>query len=1350
MKRKILYIAAAALLFSIFLYASRGPDISNTLKRLILPELEAATGRKFIAQQIYINLFPLFAEIKGLKSFDENGEKILEIERVKGYIGLSGLIQKKITIKRLVLKKPELRANRKQIDEISANIRKYLAEETKMPIKVEVKSVSVYDAALGYQDNDYGLLLGGFNADVILGKTPRFIVASKKWVLDKKGLREAKGSLEAEFFLRNAMLDLKKLKITSYDSRMIASGSLDTSSLIGRFASEATVYLDSVKKIFGLKSNGEGMLTVKGSIGFDGLKSGINSIYTDVKVQGDLFLETLMELLNVKDRISGHVSVNGFLKGPVDKLYGEGKLVLDKGNLFGVPIDMINCKVVYRDGALRFLDGKASVLHGKALAEGMIRLPVVNYFEVKVKAEDVSSEGLLKLVGLHGIFPEGKVSGTLATSGSAFDPEGQFSYRRTTAGRDVLGRVRDIKSRYSMKKEVLSFEHMVFASDKSRLSATGSLDLKNSTLSFQGEGETEDIGDLSAPYFTALSGPARFSHAVSGSPNDPVIDMHFNAHHTTLAARGIAVSAAASNGDFIFDTVEGAVHYKKKELILKHFSAKSPNEKINASGVILFPRAAKIFDLKKPDFNLSVSSRDIGIKKLAALFTDKTSVSGVLDTDFNLSGGLGAIKLSGDIHGSDMTISDQYAVNSADGYIAYERGCVRIKSLRLRKGSSAVDVSGTVGPHDKFSLDVASKSIKVSDIIPEKNREKLKSRYKELFVDNFFDTVFISNLDIRGAGTFGSPILSLKGDIHAGAYRGRTVGSGDIMGDLNGKHLTVTARLLNKKLKIKGEVQLAGTRPWSATADLQSARYDFIAANFLKDVPDDLLINLRGNIIAGGDKDHINVSAKIDEAHLYLYGTGFTSSSGIMLKLENDKLSMGSISMKSENSEFRVAGTVSIGSGYDLLLEGSSSLSPLKAFSRNIDLIKGNASFVCSITGDWNKPRINGGMDISNGSLGFRNMRYRLSSVSAYLYFDEDRIILDRSSGKLFGSDVTATGTAYLQKFSIKRFLLNSSLRNATASVSKDFWVNFNADLNYRGTPDSQTILGDIEIKRAKYTAMVEWKSWLLGFRQKERPRVESSRLDNTNLNVRVAGANLVIDTNVAKASAKMDILLRGTLGQPIVLGKVEAKEGFVYFRNNEFKILQTTVDFSNPNQIAPYFTIVAETKVRSYNIRLSLDGYVNQFNLALASDPFLAESDIFSLLTVGQIGKNLKGLEGGIGAGEAASFLTGKMQDVVEDRLRTITGLDRLSIEPSVSSKSALTTTSALSKSTGTVSPRVTVSKRLLGDKLYVTYSTASGAGEEQVWKLEYLLGQNISLIGERDELGSLGGDVKFRFTFK
>jgi len=61
-----------------------------------------------------------------------------------------------------------------------------------------------------------------------------------------------------------------------------------------------------------------------------------------------------------------------------------------------------------------------------------------------------------------------------------------------------------------------------------------------------------------------------------------------------------------------------------------------------------------------------------------------------------------------------------------------------------------------------------------------------------------------------------------------------------------------------------------------------------------------------------------------------------------------------------------------------------------------------------------------------------------------------------------------------------------------------------------------------------------------------------------------------------------------------------------------------------------------------------------------------------------------------------------------------------------------------------------VTIGKRLLKDKLYVTYSTSVGTNEESIIKLEYIIDKNISLVGSKDQIGSVGGDVKFRFEFK
>ncbi|MFA4828906.1 MAG: hypothetical protein WC594_06780, partial [Thermodesulfovibrionales bacterium] len=90
--KRIIYLSLGVLFIGIIIFVSRGPYISNALKRIILPELENMSGRKVIAQKIYFNLFPLFIEARGLKFFDEEGNRVLTAERVKGYVGLSGIL----------------------------------------------------------------------------------------------------------------------------------------------------------------------------------------------------------------------------------------------------------------------------------------------------------------------------------------------------------------------------------------------------------------------------------------------------------------------------------------------------------------------------------------------------------------------------------------------------------------------------------------------------------------------------------------------------------------------------------------------------------------------------------------------------------------------------------------------------------------------------------------------------------------------------------------------------------------------------------------------------------------------------------------------------------------------------------------------------------------------------------------------------------------------------------------------------------------------------------------------------------------------------------------------------------
>ncbi len=1325
MKKRIIYITILILLIGLFLQISRGQNVSNYLKKLILPELENATGKKFISQKIYINLIPLFIEIKDLKCFDDSGNRIISAKRVKGYIGLSGLLNKEIVIKRLVLKDTEINSDFEQAEEITENVKRYLAEESKMPLKVIIKSITIVNGNIGFQDKDISMSAQGVNADIILSITSRFRITSKKIVAIMKDIPEFIGTLDTYMVLKEKHIELERLKITSYGSEFITSGKFGIEKSDSRFHIDTNILMESIKKMFSLEKRGEGNISAKGEIRFDDFKS-IDKIYVDLKIKADMYLETLMELLNVREKLAGYMKIDGDLKGNLRDLRGRAKARLQRGNLFGVEVTALDCSVTYNNGIMKFTNGRANLYGGAADVEAMIHLPVVENYSFSVKVKDIDSKGVFKLINWDPMIARGKVSGEITSSGSEFNPYGKFHYISKPEGRDVIDRIKDIRSEFKMQNNIIRFEGMTVRTEKSLLQSDGTVNINRNELEFSGRGTTMDIREILSPYFTAISGTGSFEFSLNGKIEDPLLDLNLTSNNLAIHTSELSISDIVKDRTLRFQSAEGSVSYRKDILNIKKFLAVSDREEYRVDGKVNFHNPRRLFDLKEPYYNLNLSIKNADIRNLSGIFHNAPNFGGEIDAKFSLLGHPDDIKASGQFHSTGFRFNS-YLTDQLKGKVSYEKGVFYFKDLKAKRSDSEMQLDGEIRLDGRFLFLADARKIRLSDVLENTLRHKI------------FESVYFTDTKIKGDGTFKNPVIEITSEIYSEKYDGHSIGKGRIKGTIRDGLIDLVANILDGRLNIKGNAELTEKLPWSAKIEIKPARYDFLIEGFLKDIPEDLLLNLSGNIMANGDRDNINAKIKFTRAHIYLYGIGFTNSADIDVTLNNKRFSINKFSMKSEEAEIGVSGEAVIGKNLDIMINGYSSLSPFKALVKNIETLKGDSSFIFSINGDWNKPKINGGIDISNGVLGFKDIYYRLTSINAYLYIDEDKVIIERASGRLAGGDVKISGIAYLQGFSPRRFFIESRLTNITTTISKDLWINFDGNLYYRGNMESQTILGNINLNKARYSNRIDWKTLILRAKQKDMPKTERSMFQKTNLNVNVIGDKLVIDNNLARASMKLDLLIRGIIGQPVLIGKVETNEGIVYFRNNEFKLLKASLDFSDPYTINPYFDIIAETNIKGYNIRLSLDGYADNFNMALSSSPHLDEMDIFSILTVGRVGKDIKGLEGGIGLSEATSFLTGEFQDIFEERLRTITGFDRVQVDPYVS------------KTTGTISPRVTLAKRLLGDKLYVTYSTGvGGVTEEQVLQLEYNLTKDIFLIGQRDDRGGMGGDIKFRFEFK
>lgn len=1300
---KAAILLVPVLILGIVFFVLRGPNISNALKQVILPELEMMLGRKVIAQNIYLNIFPLFIEAKSLKVFDDGGERILVAPRVKAYLELTGLFSKRLTIRRLVVKEPEVSLGRKQAEEIAGNIERYLATTRENALKVKVLSVELQNGSGGFLDDRSGISIGikGLGGEAILGSSGRVIVTAENVVLKKEGMPEISAGVSAAVLIRDNAIEIKKLTVDSFGSRMIGTG--DYGSGQGRIKADVSLLLATVKRLFKLERSGEGSVSVKGQVTL--IKEAVT---LDLDLQGGFYIQTLMELLKVTEKIEGFVTLKGQVKGPLNKLVARGTGELRAGNLFDVSVEHLKCGISYADGTMRFTDGTGRLYNGTATLSASIALPVVNYYTLKVDFTQVDSGPVFKLIGWDpGVMP-GKVSGTLVNSGSSFNPEGDFIYRSGATGKSALGRIRDVTGRYGMKGDLVTITGLKLHTGISDAEMSGTADLGKKMLDFEGVLRTRDLSDMTGPYFMTVHGAGEFRGKIAGLFTDPVISGSVSIGKPVISTFGA-------------DSLTADIRYKKDILTVNTLSASGTEDTYSMSGAIRFSKAVDLFDLKNPEYDLKASIHNAELRKFVAIFYPDFQGSGRLRTDLRITGRGEQPVLAGEGVVSNGTL---YGVSYDSATVGwkYQGSGIQLSPVKIQKGKSRITCSLAINPEGRFVLSAASDRLYLSDLVNRPVRG---------------DALF--SLKAEGSGTLDKHRVVLTAEMIEGRLRERPVGSGSATAEIRDRDLVFKASLLNNRAIISGKGRLEKEFPWEAKVDILPGRYDSVISAFLKDVPEDLILSMNGSMSLRGDRNQVSANAAVRQLNLSMYGYSFTNDSEIRLELRNRHLAFDHVTLRGGNALVKMNGSLDIGRSYNLVVEGSSGLSPFKSLSTKIGVIKGDAEFTLEVTGDWEKPSINGGISVTNGAFSLKDYSYRLSAVNGYLYLDNDRVVLEKLTGKLGGGDIDLTGILYLKKFSVNRFFVEAAMTNISASVSSDFSVNFNGNILYKGTPEDQIISGDVRINRARYRERIEWKSWLLRTKQVEKVRSEISNFEKAQLNVRVLGRdNIQVDNNIARADVTADLLLRGTVYRPALFGRLESKEGTVYFRNNEFRILHASADFADPNRMNAVIAIAAETIVKGYKIKMNLEGRMNQFAMSLSSDPVLKEMDILALLTVGQTGGQLKGLEGGVGAGEATSFVTGKLQDVVEERLRSITGLDRFQVDPHVS------------RITGTVEPRVTVSKRLMGDKMFVTYTSSTGSSEEQIIKLEYFLNRSISLVGIRDERGIIGGDVKFRFEFK
>ncbi len=1323
----IVLLAAAVLSGYLFL---RGPHVSNYLKEIVSRGFESQTGYELTADRLYANLFPFYVGARNIRVLDDRGDVIFSARGIKAYIGLSALLNKTVLIRRLALSGPDIRMTDRDMEHLLELSRH---EKPSGEFTLKLETVVVAEGSLSYVRQQGGgggpgglsVSCRGLDAEALLGRK-QVELSCKNISVSGEGIPPISAALEtARASYKDGVIKLDALSLESAGSTVSLSGGY-SKARGGRIMTGIRLLIATLKDVFRLKNPGAGRLQLSGEVRLPGFnaagppadKTAIDwkKTYIDMDVKGGLYAQTLLELVHADVDVTGFAKVDAHVRGPLDNLTGSGEGSLQKAVIYGASADSLDFGLKFKDGLLSFSKIRGRLYGGRAKGEFSINLPGVRTLNIDVAFSNLNSKKFLAgFLKLDLPLPAGRLSGRMINRSAVFAPDGDFRFRAASMGKDFTGRIRTITSGFALagKSKTVIFSQTRVKTALTAISGNGAINYGDNTVDMIFSMRTNDLRDLTLPYSTLAEGFGGFDGRVSGPLKNP-----------TFAGRIFAGDAVISG--MKAGAIDGDISYDKDVLQVRGLQAKINEQQIKATGRVLFPKAKEIFELAGPVYDMDLKlgeSPALRVLKLIRPDLKGQKLSGsVVSADLKVRGA--APEISGRVAASQIAYSG-FQVSSARFDFDYKDGDLTIPEGVLMKDGASIKVSGELLHGRQFNFSAQSPGVDIKDLLPGR---KLPVDYRMSFKGG-------------GKGTFENPQFRLEGRLTGGKYKGHPLKGGEFKATVSsgpgGRKAAIDATLQDGRVTLKGQALLEGDLPWRADIELKNGRFDYLVSPFLTNVPPDLFVSLQGRGEFTGTKKAINGTLVLNQLAFTAFGQNFSAERPASLDVHDKTLTLRSLALSGAQTDVQISGSIALGKYYDVDIEGKSSLAPMKSFLKQANMLSGDSSYVFHVGGAWGKPDVSGDLSLSNAVIGITGMPANVRIMSAYMYIDENRIVLQEFSSKVGGGQLDATGIIYLSGLKPAKYYFDGVLKDAGVSV-EGLEATLDGNFVVRGDPDSRSLTGEVFVRKAAYRKNLDLKGLI--FKKKVvRPPSPRSFEATTGLSMRIYGSrNIMVANNVARAPLSVDLTVRGTLANPIPLGRIEASRGKIYFRNTEFSIEHASVIFADPNRINPTLDIMSSATIRGYSITVNMAGTASGLNLAFSSQPYLQESDILSLLTTGNFsGAASTGLEGGVDYSEASSFLAGQFQSVITSRLKSITGFERFEIAPYVSTR------------TGTVAPRVTVSKRLLGDKLFVIYSAPIGT-EEQVIRMEYAVSPKISIVGVRDDTGDLGGDVEFRLRFR
>lgn len=772
-------------------------------------------------------------------------------------------------------------------------------------------------------------------------------------------------------------------------------------------------------------------------------------------------------------------------------------------------------------------------------------------------------------------------------------------------------------------------------------------------------------------------------------------------------------------------------------------------------------------------------------KILSGLLPPKLQIlRGVGSGSINLTGSIndprGAVRL----HIDNLDAYGQ-RVNTVQIDASVEGGRVRITEGTLQAGPAMLMFSGS------YQRDAASWETGRIDVNADSNGFPLAS----LAAVRNYDPGLQARIEIHVQATAKITAEHLE-PLNANGrltLRGITLNSapyGSIALDVATRSQQMEARFSGelRETHVSGgaQVQLAAGLPASGEVHIDriglSTLYALALPNRKPDVPLDGFV--QGGFTFSGpleDFEQMHANVRLDQAEIKsgVPVTGenheradlvFRNNGPILVDASDGVATIRSLEIQGKDTALSVRGAIPYlqQRSIDIKAGGSADLRLLQLFDPDLRS-SGQSVLSMSVGGRLENPTVNGTLRLKNGSFFLNGIPNGLTAVNGKLNFDRDRATLEDLTAQTGGGNVSLTGfvtygaagdAIYQTRTTADpgltgpgapqpvRFLsgfvyrLQGKAENVRMRYGGSGSITADADLQLTGTSKNSVLSGIVTVSRVAFNANTDVGTWLASIAAPG-PANEQDFLTGLQLDLRIESApNLQLTTALSRdVEADVDLRLRGTLNHPVFLGSISANQGDIRVFGTKYSINRAEVRFLNPVKIEPVLDLDLQTRARGVIVDITIAGTPGKLNINYRSDPPLQPRDIIALLTVGRApdaGANVPSTTANDTSAlqSNADTVLGAAISPNSSRLQKLFGVANIKIDPMVQ---GITNTMQ----------RLTIEQQISRD-ITVTYVTNLSQTSEQIFRLEWALSQQYSLVALRDDNGEFGIDIQYKKRFK